>query len=857
MSFKIPSFFTVIVANVTSLLAEVNPTELTDTTAKTTLTPSEDRITTEEPGVTLTEVIVTTEQSTDAPIKAIVTTQQSVVAPNVATVTTGEYSSTPAEAIVSTEQSTNIATKAKATMDNLNEAIVTTQQSMDIATKVVATAEQSTNTPTKIVVTREPLFMDTPTEEILTTEQSTDISTEGIEPSLDMPKEAIVTTQQTTSTPNIAMVTTGESTNITTKALVTTKQSMDTPTEAIELSTDTPKEVIVTTQQSKSDVAMVAKEKSMITPTEAIVTTKQSIDIVTEAIAATEQSRVTPTEAITTTETFTDSLTQMRVKTDWSTFTVTEVIATSKQSTVTPDKAIVSTAQNTPHLTSVSSMATDLEFTVEVSAKPSFNLNTGASQGVNPDSLTEVTGQATEKMSPGTELEVNHNAPEIPLSTASVAFENGEDDVTVEGSVNSGLGKTKVDTVEALPEEPVQVGDDGVGRVALQPSPSPTLRTTFEPSEDEQPEMETLESNLPDDFLDTSLDKPPPFGSEETHDGDEVTSGSIIMEKVSGTAENLSEIISDKDSSERTEDDTHVTILQVSNDVEDIILEMDGEVTEYSVSEEKETLAGAEVSLEAPTNELSLEENTPVAEDVHAFTSAEVPFDYTVKNNTEDLPKETAKVETAVHEVPTNTMADNIAVENDKHDSAGEVEQPETNGKDVTLAFTLDPSVIILDVEDYTHRTHNMETDIKEETPEGNLLESTVEGKPPDVLEDTTSTLPEMTVSEGADTDMFKDTEVFEDTTLDVPETTPRAVVPDVTTSESPRTVERSSGILKVDDTPAPSVEIEKSTLGLNELTTNMQQMTISSTVQESTQISNNIIDGGNMVRSHCLRDYP
>ncbi|KAF4093391.1 hypothetical protein AMELA_G00001510 [Ameiurus melas] len=538
-------------------------------------------------------------------------------------------------------------------------------------------------------------------------------------------------------------------------------------------------------------------------------------------------------------------------------------------------------------------MAIELEVTVEVSVKPAFNLTTGDSQGVNPDSLTEVSVEATEQISPGTKLEVNHNAPEMPLSTTVVAFESDEDAITVKSSVNFGLGEIKVDAEEELPEEPVQVVDNGGGGASLWSSPSPTLAITIEHSEDEQPEIETIESTLPHDFLDTSLDEPTLSGSEDTYEGDEVTSRSVIVEEVSGTAEEPSEMTSDKDSSDRTEDDKHVTVVWVSNNVEEIRLKMDGEVNEYSVSEEMETLAGAEVLLETPTNGLSLEEKTPIAEDVHASASAEDSFDYTVKYNPEDLPKEAAidetpvditedateavrsventgeaqsetTVETAVHEVPPNVMADIKAVENDKADSASEVEPPkvipDTIGQDVTLAFTLDPSVIILDAEDftpkvtpttedYTSRTHSMEIGIKEEPPEENLLQSTVEGKTPDVLEDNTLTRPEMAVLEGIETDMSKDTEVLEDTRLDVLETVPRAVVPDVTTSELPKTVDSSTGTLKEYGTPAPSVEVEKSTEGLNELTTNeMRRNTISPMEQASIQVSNDIIEDGNVI---------
>lgn len=767
-----------------------------------------------------------------------VSTQQSIVM-----ATTGEYSNTPKEATPMTEQST------------------------DIATKVIATADQSTNTPLETIVTTEPLSMDTPTEGILNKEQSVVTPAEAIEGSTDTPKEAIVTTKQfmdiapkviatteqsmdtpketvvspqqtmvTTITtaestntptktlvtkqqpmvsPSIAMVTTGVSIYTPTKTLVPTEQSMDTLTEAIEHSTDTPKGVIAATQQSMftPNVAIVTKEESMITPTEVILTTEQSIDIAIEAVATVEQSVVTPT-AITTKEKLTYTSTQARVKTDQSTDIATGVIATSKQSMVTPNKGIVSATQTIAPLIPVSSMVTVLEVTVEVSAKTSFNLTTEDSQGVN------------------------RNATDMTLSTSAVAFENSKDDGSREGSVISGLGKTKGQV-------------DGVGGTALQPSLNPTPGTLPEPRKDIQPEIEILESTLPD--ANTSQE-PLLSDSDDIHEGAEITSGSIIVEEVSGTAERPSE----SDLSERTE-------------------------SEYSVSEEIETFAGAEVLLEAPTNKLYLAEGTSEAEDVHASASAkDISFDKTYVDITEDATEAVPPVEnkgeaqsemtveTAVHEVPLNTMTEILAVENEKPDSTGDVGPPEvipdTNGKDVTLAVMHDPSVIILDVEDfmpevtptiedYTSGSHNTEIDIKEETPEENSLESTAEGKMPEVLEDTTSTLPEMKGTEGVENDMSKDTGVLEDTTLDVPKTAPSAVIPDVTTSEVPKTVDRSVGTLKEDDTPAPSVEVEKSTVGLKELTTNMQRNTISSTVQASTQISNNVIDEGNMVCNHCLRD--
>ncbi|KAK2819535.1 hypothetical protein Q7C36_021181 [Tachysurus vachellii] len=544
------------------------------------------------------------------------------------------------------------------------------------------------------------------------------------------------------------------------------------------------------------------------------------------------------------------------VKTDQSTKIATEVIATSKQSKVTPNKTIVSTA---------STIASELEVT-------------GDSQGVNPDSLTEVTSQVTEQISPGTELESNHNAPEMPLRTTVVAFESDGDAATVDIYVNSGLGETKVETEEELAEEHVQV-DNGRG-AALQSSPSPTLGTTLEPREDKQPE-----NTQPDNSIDTSLDEPPLSGMDDIHKGDESTSESVLVEEVTGTAD----ITTDKDSSEKIKDDIHVTIVEISNDVDDVRLDMTGEVTVHSVFEENWTSAGAKVLLEAPTNELSLQDNTPVAENVHASASADPAFNYTVNDNPKDISKDDARdnlailfdgtpvditedatesvtsfentieaqsettVETAVYEVPPKLMGDITTVENDQPESAGKIEPseviPATNGEDATLTFTLHPSVIIVDAEDFTPKVtpttehhpsghHSMETD-KEKAKE-NLSDSTVEWNKPKVLEVTTSTLLEMTTSE--ETKMSVDTE----NTLAVTETAPHTLGPDGTTSEVPENIDRSTGTLKKEDTAPPSVE--KSTVGLNNLTTNMQQSNISSTAQASTQISNKIIDEGNMI---------
>ncbi|KAG7315439.1 hypothetical protein KOW79_021527 [Hemibagrus wyckioides] len=933
------------VASATSLLAEVNPTELTDTTTKTILSPTEARVTTEDPGVTLTEVIViteepgvtlsevivTTEQSTDAPLKESVTTQQYKVTPNVAIVTRVDSSYTPTEATVSTEQSLNFATKMIETAEPSTntpaetiieptgplsvgtpiEELLTTKEAMYIPTEALeqVTVEESTNTPTI---------------KLLTTEQSMDTELETIEHSTDTQKETTITTQQSMVTPNVAMVITEESIITPTEAIVTTEKSMAPVTEAMAAegqSTVTPTETIRTTEKftnaptqavlSTQHFMGTPTKESLITPTEPIVSTEKALDLVTEAIAPEEEATVTPTEAITTTETFTGAPTQVVVptqqstgtpditivnlgdygntptqaivQTDQSTSIATEVIATSKKSTVTPTKATELTTQTKTHLIPTSTIASEFEVTVEDSDKPAFSLTTQDSHRVNPDSLTEVTSQATEQISPGTELEGNHNAPEMPLNTTAVAFDSDEDAGTVEVAVNSGLGETKVETEEELDEESVQV-DDGGGEAALQSSPSPTVEITLEPWIDEQPE-----STQPDDSLDKSLDEPPLSSREDTLEGDDSTSGSVIVEEVSGTAEDPYKI--DKDSSEKTEDDTRV---KISNDVDDVRLEIvGGEVTEYSVPEEEGTFAGAEVLLEAPTNELTLGENTPVAEDVHASASADIAFNFTVKDNSKDVPKDDGSYEldvsfdgtpvditedatesitlventgqaqsevnvtTAVHEVPPKPMGDITAVENDKPASTGKIEPSEfileTNGKDDTLASTLQPSVIILDVEDftpevtpttqeYTSGTNSMETD-KEDTPEENLLEYTVEEKTPKVLEDTITTLHEMTITE--DTNMSVDTEE-DSNTLAVPDAAPHAVIPDDTTSELTETLDTSTGTLKQDDTPAPSVE--KSTVDLNELTTSMQQSSIPSPVQASTQISNNIIDEGNMI---------
>lgn len=782
------------------------------------------------------EVRATTGSSTDAPTNVIVSTQQSTASPNIAIATTGEYLNTLTEATLTTEHSADITTEVRASAkqftNNLSDATVTTQQLTDIATKVIATAAQSTNTSSKTIVTTELLSTDTPTEEIvrstdspnetmLTTKQFMDIETEVIpttKHSINTPKDTIVSTE-----PSIT-VTTGESINTPTKTLVPTEQSMAIPTEAIEHSTDTPKDVRVATHQLvfSPNVGMVTEAELMIAPTEAIETTDQSMDIAIKAVATAKQSPFTPTEATTTTGTI--------AKTDRSTDIAMEVMATSKQSMVTPNKAIVSTTQLIP----VSNMATGLGVTVEVTA--SVNVTTRNSQGVN------------------------HNAPGMPLSTTAVVFENGEDDFAHEGFVNFGLGKTKVDTDVASPEKPAQVDDDGVGGTALQPSPSPTPDTLLEVGKDVQPE---IMSTLPDDSANISLVEPPLSASEDTHQDDNATSGSVIVKEVSGTAKDPSEMTNDKNL-------------------------LEGTKGKYSVSKEKETLTGAEVLLEAPTIELSIQKSTSVAEDVESSTSANLSTGHLAKESSEDLREEVVNdkldtsieaapfvkktsdaqsqmtVETAVHEVPPNPTV------MDRPDSTDDVESPEvisdTNSKDITLA--LDPSVILLDVEDfmpeitpttkdYTSGTHNMKIDSKKETIEENLLESKGrDRKISEVPEETTSTIPKIKGREGEDNDMSKDTEVPEDTLLNVPEIAPTAAVPGVTISGLPTNVVRSTGPLKEDDTPAPWVEVEKSTVGLNELTTNMQRNAISSTLQVSTQTSNNNIDKGIMVRSHCLRDY-
>lgn len=783
--------------------------------------------------------MATTGHFTDAPTNMIVSTQQSTVSPNITIATTGEYLNTLTEATLTTEQFADITTEVRASAkqftNNSSDSTASTQQFTDIATKVIATAAQSTNTPSKTIVTTELLSMDTPTEEMLTTEQSTDSPAKAIERSTDSPNETMLTTKQfmdieaeviatakqsintpkdttvSTERSTIITVTTGESINTPTKTLVPTEQSMAIPTELIEHSTDTPKEVIVATQQLvfTPNVGMVTEVELMIAPTEAIETTGQSMDIAIKAVATAKQSPFTPTEAITTTGTI--------AKTDRSTDIAIEVMATSKQSKVTAKKAIVSTTQLIP----VSNMATGLEVTVEVIA--SVNVTTGISQGVN------------------------HNAPGMPLSTTAVVFENGEDDFAHEGFVNSGLGKTKVDTEVASPEKPVQVDDDGVGGTALQPPPSPTS----------------------DDSANISLVEPPLSASEDTHQDDKATSGSVIVKEVSGTAKDPSEITNDKNFLDRTKG-------------------------KYSVSKEKETLTGAEVLLEAPTIELSIQKSTSVAEDVEASTSANLSISHLAKESSEDLREEVVNdkldtsteatfvdktedaeaapfvkktgdaqsqmtVETAVQEVPPNPTVEIRAGGNYRPDSTDDMESPEvisdTNSKDITLALTDDPSVILLDVEDfmpeitptaedYTSGTHNMKIDSKEETIEENLLESKGrDRKISEVSEETTLTIPEI-----KGMDMSKDTEV--------PEIAPGAAVPGVTNSGLPTNVVRLTGPPQEDDTPAPWVEVEKSTVGLNELTTNMQRNAISSTLQASTETSNNNIDKGNMVRSHCLRDY-
>ncbi|KAF5896084.1 interphotoreceptor matrix proteoglycan 2-like, partial [Clarias magur] len=672
---------------------------------------------------------------------------------------------------------------------NLTEVMITTKHSTDALRKVIASTQESTDTSNVAMVTTAEA-LNTTKEAILTTQQSMDTATEAIATAAPSPTEAVVIKEP------LAMDTK------TTKEQLPTEQSMDIPMEATEKSTISPGGVGATRHQPRFTMT---KEESMKTPTGDIGTSGQSMTLAPEKTTTARQSAVTPTEAIATSEKLIDIPTQTITDTGNATDIAKEVMATVKQSKVTPNETTVSAAQ---------------EVTVEVSAKPS--------------SLTEATSQATEQIRP----ETDYNAPEGPLSTTATAFENG---ITVEGSVDFGLGRTLVRTEKS---------DDRSGGPALQSSTSPAQDTTYEHSKHEQPTrrkefLEESESNLPGYSLDTSLGQPTLSGHEGA--SGEVTSGYGIVEEVSGTAE----IASDKDLSQRMEDEPLGTTEMVRNYVEDISSEMDSEVTEMFFSKEKETLAGAGLH-EAPTDELSLEENKSVAE---------VPFEDTVQDIPEELPKEAANdkpdisgdemlvditedateaqsvmtVDTVAYELPPNSTAS----DGDKTESVSEVKTPK-----VTAA-----------TEDYTIETYTMGTDIKEETPEENLLESSVRWKLPEVLAATVSTVPEMTVLEGVGNDMPSDTEVLEDIASDVRETASPAEAPEITTSdykmaktEKEELEEEEEEEEEEEDTPAPLVEVEKSTVGQKELTSNMQQNSISSTVQASTQISNNNIDEGNMI---------
>ncbi|KAI5627622.1 titin-like isoform X4 [Silurus asotus] len=822
------------VTSVTSRLVDLSPIESTDTEAL--LNPKEPRVITEEPGVARMELTVTTEQSSDAPIKVMASTQQSTVTPNIAIVTNGEYLNAP------------------------EELIVTTEQFMRIATEVIATAERSTDTSTELKVTSEPLSINTPTEEILTTQwpmdiskqaivttgQSTDIATEVrataysneatvIAQSMDFATK-VVTTAQSIKTPKETIATIQPLSMATpTEEILTVEWSTDPPAKAI-VTTATTSEAILATEQSM-DTEIVTTQQSIITPIVAMVNIEGSIITPTEKILPTEQSNVvpketTPTKLINTPIQAIFEIYQSKEK---------EVITMSRQSIVTTNKAIVSTTQITEDLFQVPSMATQLDDTPVVSEKTAFDLTTEDS-GVNPDSLTEVTSQTTEQISPEFDLEMNHNIAKIPTTTSTstttkVAFENAKNGITV----NSGLEKTLVDIEEALPEEAMQVDDnDGVGK-ELQSSPSPSVVTTNEPSEYQQPEWDTLENTLPGDSLDTSPDEPPRSFSDDTHE-----EGSVIVEEVAS-----------------------------------------GEATKFNVSEKMEILAGADVLIEAPTSKLSIANNTPVNKDVSV--SAEVSFGYTAEDNPEDLsedarhkldivfggtptniPEDAAEavpsvenageeqsettVQIVVNEVPPSTI---IPVESTEPDSKvmPSVVIPDTNSKDVTNAFTLDPSVIILDVDDftpnaglttwdYTSGTHHMEININQQ--EERLEENAVEEKMLEVIQDTTSPLPGTTALDG--TAIFKDTKDLEAITLHIPETAQHTVVFDVQPSEFPVNLDKSTGTPEEDDIPAPVVEVEKSTVGLNEPTTNIQQNTGSLMLQASTNISNTIIGKGNMI---------
>uniref|UniRef100_A0A8B9JJ31 SEA domain-containing protein n=1 Tax=Astyanax mexicanus TaxID=7994 RepID=A0A8B9JJ31_ASTMX len=348
----------------------------------------------------------------------------------------------------------------------------------------------------------------------------------------------------------------------------------------------------------------------------------------------------------------------------------------SKQTTVPPippvppvemtfpetDSPTVTTAQTPPQLIPATSMAAGLEVTLEVTSKPDLTLTFKDSQGISPSSPTQDSGQATDQINPGYELEVNQEATgestsDTSTNDQSLGGDRDEEAVVIleastqnpqkplEAPVDSDLEKEPpAGAEEPSPVEPVQVIDNvnqepPTGGLAVQSSPSPNSGNTQhpQPSEGEKPLVDSTVQAGPGDSEPGEAETPvalttPPIESsvfEDKAESDGRTSGS-------GEDPNI-------------EDDGYVVIVQDSEDDDEGDYEEDedegegkgvitsepdstGEIQVMEVTEEtttakeeyltvhvpegEETSGTVVVLPESPTNEVFLEGNTPVVQDI-------------------------------------------------------------------------------------------------------------------------------------------------------------------------------------------------------------------------------------------------
>ncbi|XP_066512582.1 mucin-17-like [Hoplias malabaricus] len=307
-------------------------------------------------------------------------------------------------------------------------------------------------------------------------------------------------------------------------------------------------------------------------------------------------------------------------------------------------------------------MATGLEVTLEVTSKPTLTPTFEDLQGISPNSTTQVTGQATDQISLSTELEVNQEAPgESTTKTSKVALGDGEvrdiSETTLKASVgtlvNSDLEEITVGPEYGSPQEPMQVTDDDTHYThetgtAVQFSPSPNLHSTPQPTKYEQLVVNNTEQPPAlEDLSDTPKVEPPNTGSDtrsvkdKFDDVKEMAPGKVVAEDVPKPHEDdLPENATDKESPKRTEGDTHVVVVQdteekTEDEIEDITPEPDNgrftqgelqvtdptEVTEESTIANKEEITAVDLDEEgaagvlpgSPTHEVSLEDSIPVA----------------------------------------------------------------------------------------------------------------------------------------------------------------------------------------------------------------------------------------------------